>query len=96
MSKDLSFALDPKGGEDILQKLALATIRKSADAIATRARSMAASMTSNPPEITVQTKVGIIKRGTRAIATIAAVGVDRHASYIGHQALVKAKDAGRV
>lgn len=56
---------------------------------------MAASQSSNPPDITVTTGVGVIKRGQRAIATIRATGSDAHANYIGHQALAKAKDAGR-
>ena len=93
---DVSFALDPKGGQDILQNMAAPIVKQSADAIAARARSMANSLSNNPPEIKVTTRVGIIKRGTRAIATISATGTDAHANYIGHQALAKSKDAGRV
>lgn len=96
MAKDVSFSLDPQGGADILQKMAASTVKQSAEAIAARARSMAQSQTSNPPDITVETKVGVIKRGTRAIATIRASGDDAHANYIGHMALAKSKDAGRV
>ena len=96
MSKDVSFQLDPSGGEDILQRMVEPTIRKSAEAIAARATSMAASQTSNPPEITVTHEIGIIRRGVRAIATVLAKGNTKHAQYIGRLALTKAKDAGRV
>lgn len=96
MSSDVSFVLDPKGGEDILQKMAAPTIKRSAEAIAARAQSMASSISSTPPDISVTQKVGIIRRGARSIATIRAEGVDAHANYVGHMALVKAKDAGRV
>ena len=96
MSKDVSFALDQKGGEDILQRMSASVVKTSADAIAARATGMASSLTSNPPSITVSTKVGTIKRGIRAIATIKAEGADQHENYIGHIALTKAKDAGRV
>lgn len=57
---------------------------------------MASSMTSNPPTITVSLKVGTIKRGLRAIATISAEGNDPHSNYVGHLALAKGRDAGRV
>lgn len=96
MSKDVSFSLDTVAAGEILTSMVAPTIKRSADAIAARARSMAASMTSNPPEITVTESVGVVRRGTRAIATIRASGRDAHANYIGHQVLVKAKDAGRV
>lgn len=91
----MSFALDTKAASVILTDMVAPVIKQKADAIAARARSMAGSMTSKPPEITVTTGVGIIKRGNRAIATIRASGVDAHANYIGHVALAKAKDAGR-
>ena len=73
-------------------------IKQSAEAIAARARSMAGSMSSTPPEITVTTGVGVNKggRGQRYIATVTATGKDAHENYIGHQVLSKAKDAGRV
>ena len=96
MSKDVSFQLDPQGGADILQKMAAPVVKRSADAIAARAKSMAGSLSSEPPEISVSTRVGTIKRGVRAIATISAEGKDSHQNYIGHLALSKAKDAGRV
>lgn len=95
MAKDVSFVLDTKGGEDILQKMVAPTIKQKADAIAGRARSMAASVSSKPPDIGVATKVGIIRRGYRAIATVTAEGDNKHSNYIGHMVLKKARDAGR-
>lgn len=96
MSKDVAFSLDTTGGEDILQKMAGPIVKRSAEAIASRATSMASSMSTNPPAITVTTQVGTIKRGVRAIATVSAQGTDAHENYIGQVALAKAKDAGRV
>lgn len=96
MSKDVSFVMDIAGGRQILTDMAAATVKQSADAIAARAQSMAGSMSSDPPEITVSTKIGTIRKGVRAIATISASGRDAHQGYIGAMALTKAKDAGRV
>lgn len=96
MSKDVSFSLDPAGGKEILESMVAPVIKQSADAIAGRARSMASSISSDPPEITVTSAVGTIRRGTRAISTIKASGNDAHSNYIGHMALAKAQDAGRV
>lgn len=97
MSKDVSFQLDPKGGEDVLTKMAMPVIKQAADAIAARANGMAGSMSKDPPEISVTTQFGTIKRGVRAIATIRSNGGgDAHKGYIGATALSKAKDAGRV
>lgn len=95
MSKDVSFAMDTKGGEEILQSMMMPTVKAKADAIAARATSMAGSMSSKPPTISVSTKIGTIKRGVRAIATISAEGQDAHQNYIGHYVLARAKDAGR-
>jgi len=96
MGRNESFQLDVKGGQDVLQKMAAPLVKQSAEAIAARARGMASSLSSNPPTITVETKVGTIKRGLRAIATVKAEGSDAHENYIGHKVLAKAKDAGRV
>lgn len=98
MSKDVSFSLDTAAASVILTDMVAPTIKKSAEAIAARAKSMASSMSSNPPEITVSTTVGVNKGGSgrRAIATVRASGNDAHQNYIGHQALAKSKDAGRV
>lgn len=96
MSKDVSFSMDTKGGQEILTNMAAPVVKQAADAIAARASSMAGSMSSDPPQITVNTKIGTIRRGVRAIATISADGNDAHANYIGHMALTKARDAGRV
>lgn len=96
MSKDVSFALDQKGGQDILQTMAAPVVKQSAEAIAARATGMAQSLSSNPPAISVETRVGTIKRGVRAIATVKAEGNDAHSNYVGFVALSKSKDAGRV
>lgn len=98
MSQDVSFQLDTEAASVILTEMVAPVIKQSGEAIAARAKSIAGSMSSNPPEITVTTTVGVNKggRGRRAIATITARGTDAHENYIGHQALAKAKDAGRV
>lgn len=96
MANDTSFQLDPSGGRDILESMAMPIVKQSAEAIAGRARSMAGSISSQPPSITVDAKVGTIRRGTRAIATIRASGKDAHQNYVGAMALAKSKDAGRV
>ncbi len=96
MSNDVSFQLDTDAASVILTDMVAPLIKQSGEAIAARAKSMAASISSDPPEITVTTTVGTVKRGRRAIATVTAVGKDAHQNYIGHVALSKAKDAGRV
>lgn len=98
MSSDVSFQLDTDAAAEILTTMVAPVIKQSAEAIAARARSMAGSMTSEPPEIVVTGGVGVNKggKGQRYIATITSTGKDAHANYIGHQALAKAKDAGRV
>lgn len=96
MSRDVTFSLDTAAAAAILTEMAAPLIKQSADAIAARARSMAGSMSSDPPTITVTTTVGTVKRGRRAIATIRATGTDAHQNYIGRMALMKARDAGRV
>lgn len=97
MAKDVSFVLDTKGGQQILTEMIAPTIKTSAQAIAGRARSMAGSMSSDPPEITVTTQIQASPRGGARIAGIVrAVSEDPHQRYIGHMALAKSKDAGRV
>lgn len=96
MSQDVSFSLDTQAASVILTDMVAPLIKQSGDAIAERARSMASSMSSNPPEITVSTSVGVVRRGNRAIATITAHGKDAHQNYVGRMALTKARDAGRV
>ena len=96
MSRDVSFSLDTQAAAVILTDMVAPLIKQSGEAIAARAQSMANSMSSDPPEITVTTTVGTVKKGRRAIATITARGKDAHQNYIGHMALVKARDAGRV
>jgi len=98
MSKDVTFSLDQAAASVILTTMVAPTLKMAAEAMASRARSMAGSMTSDPPTITVSESVGVNVggRGRRAIATIRSSGNDAHANYIGAQALSKAKDAGRV
>ncbi len=97
MSKDVDFYLDIGAANVILTDMVAPVVKQKAEAIAGRARSMAGSMSSDPPEITVSTTVGVNRggKGTRAIATITARGNDAHSNYIGYMALRKAKDAGR-
>lgn len=96
MSQDVSFSLDVEAASVILTDMVAPLIKQSGEAIAQRARSIASASSSHPPEITVTSSVGTIRRGRRAIATITAQGNDAHENYIGHVALAKAKDAGRV
>lgn len=96
MSKDVTFSLDPAGGADILQNMAMPLIKQAGEAIAARAQSMAGSLSSDPPEITVSTAVGTIKRGQRAISTVRATPKNAHQAYIATVALAKSRDAGRV
>jgi len=96
MSSDITFVLDTKEAEQLLTTMSLSLARSSAEAMAGRARSIASTMSGEPPEITVESAVGIIKRGNRAVATIRAVGQNAHQNYIGHVALAKSKDAGKL
>jgi len=96
MSKDVVFILDIEAASVILTDMVAPTIEKSGEAIASRAQSMAGSMSSDPPNISVSTSVGTVKRGKRAIATITSTGNSAHQNYVGYMALQKAKDAGRV
>lgn len=95
MSKDVSFFLDTLAAEEILTRMSMPVVKAKADAIAARATSMAGSMSKDPPTISVSTRIGTVKRGVRAIATISAEGKDAHQNYIGHYVLARAKDAGR-
>jgi hypothetical protein len=96
MSRDVTFQLDTAAAESILTEMVAPLIKRSGEAIAVRAQSMAASMSSDPPEITVTHSVGTIKKGRRAIATVRVNGKNARQNYIGRMALVKARDAGRV
>lgn len=96
MSKDVTFQLDTTAAAVILTDMVAPLIKKSGEAVTARARSIAGSMSSDPPEISMTMTVGTVKRGRRAIATITARGNDAHQNYIGAIALAKAKDAGRV
>lgn len=92
-----TFQLDlTEAGLQILQGMAMPVVKQSADAIAARARSMASSMSSEAIGFDTTTHVGTLRQGTRAIATVAANGLDEHQAYIAHMALTKSKDAGQV
>lgn len=96
MSSDVSFSLDTEAAGSILTSMVAPLIQQSGEAIAARARSIASSISTDPPTITVTHSVGVVKKGQRAIATITASGRDAHQNYVGYVALAKAKDAGRV
>lgn len=96
MSKDVTFALDTAAAQEILTDMAMPLVKQAADAIGGRAQSIAASISSDPPEITVTTTKGTIRRGVRAIGTVRANGRDAHQNYIGAVALAKSKDAGKI
>lgn len=97
MSKDVSFSLDIGGGQQILTEMVAPTIRASTEAIAQRARSMASSISSNPPSIETSTTMRASKLGGgRIVGIVRATGSDAHQNYVGYTALAKAKDAGRV
>ncbi len=95
MGKNVSFYLDTMAAQEILTKMAMPVVKQKAEAIAARANSMAGSMSSDPPSISVSTRIGTVKRGVRAIATVTAQGKNAHQNYIGHYVLARAKDAGR-
>lgn len=95
MSSDVDFYLDTAAASVILTDMVAPVIKQKAEAIANRARSMAGSMSSDPPEITVTNTVTTVKKGARAVAYITAHGNDAHQNYIGAMALAKSKDAGR-
>lgn len=96
MSRDVSFSLDAQAASVILTDMVAPLIQQSGNAIAARANSIAGSMSSDPPSITVDHSVGVVKRGRRAIATVTVHGKNAHQNYIGRVALLKARDAGRV
>ena len=97
MNKPVTFALDiDAAGLAILQGMAAPVVKQSGKAILFRAAGMASSMTSNPPTFTIESQIGIIKKGTRAFTTVSAPYEDNRQEYIAHVALAKAKDAGRI
>jgi hypothetical protein len=92
-----TFQLDiSAAGLEILQGLAAPVVKQSAEAIAARARSMAASMSTETIEFQTSNHIGTITNGVRAIATVTANGLDAHQAYIADMALIKSKDAGQV
>lgn len=96
MSKEVTFQLDISAASTILTEMAMPTIKRSGEAIAARAQGMINATSSKAPEFATKTRVGIIKRGNRAIATVSAPTSDEHEKYIANAALSKSIDAGRV
>ena len=96
MAKEVTFQLDVDAAAVVIGSMSLPLIKASANAIGGRAQSMAGSISSNPPKFTVNTAIGTIKRGKRAIGTIQTNFDNPRESYIAHTALRKAKDAGRI
>lgn len=96
MSKDVTFSLDTTAAQEIIQDMAMPIVKQAAEAIGARAQSIASSISSDPPEITVTVAKGTIRRGVRAIGTVRANGRDAHQNYVGHVALSKSKDAGKI
>lgn len=101
MSRDVRFSMNTGagGGQDIIQQMAMPLVKKSAEAIASRATGISSSITSRPMTFKVNTYVGLPNRrgGRRAVAEVVADDiVDNHQRYAGFTAVQKSKDAGRV
>lgn len=98
MATKTTFQLDTSAaGQIILQRMVSGVVTQSAAAVLARANRIGAAISSEQPGFELSTRVGTIKRGTRIIATITANEThDPHQAYVAHQALLKAKDAGRV
>lgn len=96
MGKDITFVLDTQSASSVLTDIAMPKIKQSTNAIAARANNIASSMSGGPPGFEVKTKVGIIRRGQRAIGTVSAPILNTRQSYIAHTALAKSRDAGRI
>lgn len=97
MAKDTTFQLDiTEAGLEILQDMAMSAVDQSASAIASRAQSISDGMGSGII-FGVNSKVGVIKRGSRAIAIVAAAGVENtRDAYVSYISLLKGRDAGNV
>ena len=101
MSRDVKFSMNTGsgGGQDIIQQMAMPVVKKSAEAIASRASGISSSITSKPIQFKVNTYVGLPHRrgGSRAVAEVVADEIyDDHQRYAGFTAVQKSKDAGRV
>jgi hypothetical protein len=98
MAKKTTFQLDiTAAGQAILQNMAMGVVQQSAQAILARADGIAQAQSAKAPGFTTTSRVGVIRRGSRAIVTITAnATANAHLAYVARQALVKAKDAGRV
>lgn len=98
MAKDTTFQLDISGaGQEILQQLAMQPVEQAAARIAARAQGMASSQGAPGIIFGVGSRVGQIKVGQRAIATVAAANANNEfETNIAFGALAKARDAGRL
>lgn len=93
----VTFQLDiTAAGRQILQQMAMPVVNQAARQIQARANSMAKSQSNDPPIFQVDSKVGVIKRGQRAIAKVSAPTTDTRKAYLARTALIKARDAGRL
>lgn len=96
MAKDTTFVLDiTAAGETILQQLAAPLVKSSAEAIASRAGSMARKVSKESYAFEVTSAVGTIVKGKRAIATVTTSTDNPHQEYVARSVLAKARDAGR-
>ncbi len=94
--RDVSFQLDIDSAAAVITDMARPVVEQSAKGIASRANTIAGSMSSEAPSFTATTKVGRIKKGQRAIGTISASVDNSRESYIAHSALSRAKDGGSI
>lgn len=94
MSKDVSVWIDPAGGAYVLQVMSRAIAQELGQKIANRASYTAAAMDDDAPTFKAETKVGTIKRGSRAICTVQAETTNARQLYVARMALTKSKDAG--
>ena len=100
MSVKVKFSMNTGvgGGQDIIRQMAAPLVERSAEAIASRANSIASKVSSNPPEFKVDEYIGLPNRrgGKRAVATVYGDETTEHQHYIGFMAAQKSKDAGKV
>ncbi len=96
MVKEVSFQLDTAGASAIITDMMRPVIDKSTKAIASRANSVAGSISSDPPTFDTDVNVGTIKKGRRVIGTVRANINNKRDSFVAHNALAKSKDAGRL
>lgn len=96
-SAKVTFSLDiTAAGKQILQDMAMPSVKAAGQRILARANSMASSQSNEPPVFELTSSVGTIKRGQRAIARVSAPTNNAREHYLAYNALAKAKDAGRL